>query len=67
MNKLELQLFYSKLDNHRQRWGLSWHKLAAQAKVSSTVRIRMAQGREPNAEDLVKLRAWLDAWGDRWS
>lgn len=67
MDKLNLELLYAQLDCHRQRWSISWHKLAAQAKVSSTVRIRMAQGREPSAEDLAKLRVWLDAWGDRWS
>lgn len=65
METLGIKQFYAQLDNHRQRWGLSWHKLAAQAKVSSTLWSRMQRGVEPGAEDLAKLRAWLDAWGDR--
>ena len=67
MNKLNVELLYAQLDKHRQRWGISWHKLAAQAKVSSTIHIQMAEGIEPGAEDLGKLRVWLDDWGDRWS
>ena len=67
MNKLNVELLYAQLDKLRQRWGISWRKLTVQAKVRSTIHIQMAQGIEPSAEDLAKLRAWLDAWGDRWS
>lgn len=67
MDKLNVELLYAQLDKHRQRWGISWYRLAAQAKVSFTIVFQMAQGIEPSAEDLDKLRVWLDDWGDRWS
>jgi hypothetical protein len=67
MDKLNVELLYAQLDKHRQRWGISWHKLAVQAKVSSTVHIQMALGTEPSGEDLGKLRTWLEDWGDRWN
>jgi hypothetical protein len=67
MDKLNVELLYAQLDKHRQRWGISWHKLTGQAKVNSTIYIQMALGIDPSAEDFAKLRAWLDTWGDRWS
>lgn len=67
MNKLTLEQLYTQLNKHRQRWGISWHKLATQAKVSSTLWGQMERGVEPSTEDLAKLQAWLEAWGDRWS
>ncbi len=67
MDELNIELLYTRLNFYRQRWRISWHKLATQAKVSSTLWSRMARGVEPSAEDLVKLQVWLDAWGDRWS
>lgn len=62
MNKLDLDLFYQELDICRQQWGLTWAQVDAQSGVSSTTRIRMAQGKEPSAEDMTKLRVWLRAW-----
>lgn len=62
MDKLALDLFYQELDIRREQWGLTWAQLQAQTGVSSTTRIRMAQGTEPNAEDMAKLRVWLRNW-----
>lgn len=67
MDKSTLELLHAQLDTHRQLWGSSWNKLVAQAKVSSTLWAEMEQGLEPSAEDLAKLRTWLNDWGDRWS
>lgn len=67
MNKLNVELLYAQLNKHRQRWGISWNKLAAQAKVNPIIHTQMAQGIQLNAEDLANLRTWLDDWGDQWS
>ncbi len=67
MDKESLNVFYTQLDRQRQSWGISWHKLAMQAGVSSTVFTRMERAVEPNTEDLAKLRTWLENWGNRWS
>lgn len=62
MDKLDLELFYQELDIRRQHWGLTWWQVQAATGVSSTVRIRMAQGTEPSAEDMERLRTWLRQW-----
>ena len=62
MNKLDLDIFYQELDIRREQWGLTWAQVQAQSKVSSTTRIRMAQGTEPSAEDMTKMRIWLREW-----
>lgn len=67
MDNLNLELLYTRLNFHRQCWGISWNTLATQAKVSSTLWSRIARGVEPSAEDLAKLQVWLEAWGDLWS
>lgn len=67
MDKLTLEQLYAQLDTHRQLWGISWNKLAMQAKVSSTLWGQMERGVEPSVEDLAKLRTWLGNWGDQWS
>ena len=66
MDEVNLRQFYLQLDKHRQKWGLSWHKLASQAGVSSTVFTRMEREISPNSEELIKLQAWVENWGDRW-
>ena len=65
MNKLDLDLFYSELDIRREQWGLTWAQVSAQSGVSSATRIRLAQGIEPIAEDMTKLRIWLREWAGR--
>ena len=65
MNKLEADLLYQELDIRRQQWGLTWAQVSAQSGVGSTTRIRLAQGTEPIAEDMTKLRIWLREWAGR--
>lgn len=65
MNELDLELFYSELDIRRQQWGLTWQQVQAQSGVSSTTLIGMERGTEPCAEDIAKLRTWLQEWSWR--
>ncbi|MGL5881285.1 MAG: hypothetical protein ACRC2V_26420 [Xenococcaceae cyanobacterium] len=65
MTRLELDLLYQELDIRRQQWGLTWAQVSAQSGVGSTTRIRLAQGTEPIAEDITKLRIWLREWAGR--
>ena len=60
IDKLSLELFYTKLDLKRQERGLSWYEVARQAGISHGTRVRMAQEMSPSLSDLVKLAKWLN-------
>lgn len=59
MDKLSLELFYTKLNLKRQERDLSWYEVAKQAGINHGTRVCIAQGIPPNLEDLIKLAKWL--------
>lgn len=60
MDRLSLELFYTKINLKRQERGLSWYQVAEQADIRHGARVRMAQGTPPNLDELVRLSKWLN-------
>lgn len=52
------QRFFSALDAARSARGLTWKKVAEQAKVPASTLTRMSQGRKPDVDSLSALCAW---------
>ncbi|MDK1378163.1 MULTISPECIES: helix-turn-helix domain-containing protein [unclassified Sinorhizobium] len=50
--------FFSALDAARAARGLTWKKVAEQAKVPASTLTRMSQGRKPDVDSLSALCAW---------
>jgi transcriptional regulator with XRE-family HTH domain len=52
------EAFFAALDAERQSRGLTWKKVAEQAKVPASTLTRMSQGRRPDVDSLAALCAW---------
>ena len=61
MDRLSLELFYTKLDIKRRECSLSWYEVAEQAGIGHGTRVRMAQGVVPGLGDLLKLVKWMNS------
>ena len=56
--KFDAEGFYAALDGHRQSKGLTWKKVADQAKISASTLTRMGQGKRPDVDTLAGLASW---------
>lgn len=56
--KFNGEAFYAALDAERQARGLTWKKVAEQAKVPASTLTRMSQGRRPDVDSLAALGVW---------
>jgi transcriptional regulator with XRE-family HTH domain len=56
--KFDGERFFSALDSARSARGLTWKKVAEQAKVPASTLTRMSQGRKPDVDSLSALCAW---------
>lgn len=63
MDKLNVELFYYRLDRQRKEWNFSWDWVAQQSGVPLVIIKAMAQGEEPTAEEFGKLLHWLYEYG----
>lgn len=50
--------FFAALDAERQSRGLTWKKVAEQARVPASTLTRMSQGRHPDVNSLAALCSW---------
>lgn len=57
-HKFDGERFFSALDAARSARGLTWKKVAEQAKVPASTLTRMSQGRKPDVDSLSALCAW---------
>jgi transcriptional regulator with XRE-family HTH domain len=57
---LDVPELYRRLDQKRQRLGLSWRGVARETGVNQAFFTRLAGGKRPDADALVTLLAWLD-------
>lgn len=56
--------FVAALDSTRQARGLTWRKVADQAKISASTLTRMAQGKRPDVDSLGALSRWAGLRAD---
>lgn len=55
----DVQRLYERLDRARTERLISWAQLCSEAGVNKSVTSRMAYGREPNPDNLLRLLLWL--------
>jgi transcriptional regulator with XRE-family HTH domain len=56
---VDVEAFYSALDEKRADDGLSWRDLARDLRISPSTFTRMAQGRRPDIDTFATLLGWL--------
>lgn len=54
----DAEAFYAALDSQRKSKGITWKKLADEAKVSASTLTRMAQEKRPDVDSMAKLASW---------
>lgn len=57
-SKFDGERFFSALDAARSARGLTWKKVAEQARVPASTLTRMSQGRKPDVDSLSALCSW---------
>lgn len=56
--KFDGEAFFAALDAERVSRGLTWKKVAEQARVPASTLTRMSQGRRPDVDSLAALCTW---------
>lgn len=56
--KFDAEAFFAALDAERRSRGVTWKKIAEQAKVPASTLTRMSQGRRPDVDSLAALCSW---------
>jgi len=63
-HKFDGEGFFAALEAVRSARGLTWKKVAEQAKVPASTLTRMSQGRKPDVDSLTALCAWSGVKAD---
>jgi transcriptional regulator with XRE-family HTH domain len=56
--KFDGEAFFAAIDAEREARGLTWKKVAEEAKVPASTLTRMSQGRRPDVDSLSSLCTW---------
>jgi transcriptional regulator with XRE-family HTH domain len=62
---LQVESLVAALDSERKARGLSWRRVAKEAKVSPSTLTRMQQGKSPDVNTFSALTHWLDIPAER--
>lgn len=57
-DRFDAPSFFAALDGQRSARGLTWKKVAEQARVPASTLTRMSQGRKPDVDSLSALCIW---------